>query len=193
MICGTEATLLIARQRDFLHGLLLHGQAGLQVTVSGCRTLVPEEQSDHFQRDAPFEQIHGGRVSKGMRRDAALFQRGDLGGGSLNQLVELKGGTSPAQSLSEAVGQQRGVGSKPVFLEPTAHSALSLAPYWQHTMFASLAQQLHLLAAGGDILHPQAKDFRDSGARRGARTGGDRGVQSRCLAWRSEWLPVPAD
>jgi hypothetical protein len=54
--------------------LLLHLQVGLDVAVRRVRALVAEPQGDHVERHAALQQVHGGRMPQGVRRDALGLQ-----------------------------------------------------------------------------------------------------------------------
>ena len=64
-----------------------------------------QKQGDYFRSDPGFQKPHCHRVTKSVRRDAAVLERSHFDGCPLNELLELVGGASTSQALSKAVRQ----------------------------------------------------------------------------------------
>jgi hypothetical protein len=61
-------------RNEYLKGLALHLQIGLDVEVGRVGAFMPEPQGDNLWGDSTLEQVHGGTVSESMWRDAALAE-----------------------------------------------------------------------------------------------------------------------
>src|ERR1041385_8571915 len=132
--------------------------------MSGFGTLMPQIERDYFSGDICLQQRHRGRVSKRMRRDAALLEYRKFSGGTVDELLELVSCPCTTELLAKAVWQQRSFGWIPVLFEPTPQSSLGLRPDRHPSLFAAFAQYFNLSAIEIYILYPQRQDLRDAGA-----------------------------
>ena len=113
-----------------------------------------EVKRDHFGGDIRFQQRHSSRVAKRMGRDATLFERGHLGGRTVDQFLELICCASASELLAEAIGQQRSLRGEAVVFDPSTQSLLGLGPQGNSAALASFSQKLDMPVFNGDVAYP---------------------------------------
>ena len=137
----------------------------MQVDLGGLDRLVAEPERDDAAVDAALEQLHGGRVPQGVRRDPfgaegrTAWLRGSdvLGHEPLDGIV--------TQASAARAGEYRSVGVWWAFAQPgvedlrdlgTQGRAAELAPFAVATDVSAAAQRHVLAAQGGQLGDAQA-------------------------------------
>src|SRR5207249_10234975 len=141
VLAGPNANAFGSWWANLRQDLFFHCQARLDVEVRGFGTFVAEVKGNYFCGDIRFQQGHCRRVPKRMRGDMTLLERWQLGGGTLDQSLELVSGPRTAEPLADAVGQQGSLERPAIVFQPSTQSSSGLRAQWHPPLLAPLAQQ----------------------------------------------------
>jgi len=78
----------------------LHAHICFDVKVSCIGAFMSQPECDHFRCHTSLQQVHGGRVAKSVRRNAAASQRGSALCSSVNELSKPPSDSGPSSLLN---------------------------------------------------------------------------------------------